>query len=47
MYKNAAKLLGIAEPQGLQDSQGGGNPLEKIIIEAVLKELTKRGMAAG
>ena len=47
MYKNAAKLLGIAEPQELPAGQGGGNPLEKIIVEAVLKELTKRGMAAG
>ena len=44
MYKNAAKLLGIAEPQA---AQAGGQQLEKIIIETVLKELAKRGMVAG
>ena len=44
MYKNAAKLLGITEPQA---NPAGGQQLEKIIIETVLKELAKRGMVAG
>lgn len=44
MSKNAAKLLGIAEPQG---AQSGGPQLERIIVETVLKELAKRGMVAG
>ncbi|MGI6225238.1 MAG: amidohydrolase family protein [Peptococcales bacterium] len=44
MYWNAAKVLGIeTKPEVKVDNQG----LEKQIIEAVIKELAKKGMVAG
>ena len=40
MYKNAARLLGLIEETPTTNDR----QLEKIIIESVIKELTKRGM---
>ena len=42
MYKNAARLLGLAEPEVQPADQG---QLEKSIIEAVVRELARRGLA--
>lgn len=44
MFKNAARILGVADNEEIKpDAQ----PIEKIIIESVIRELAKRGMIAG
>lgn len=48
MYKNAARILNIEEAEEEPESvQSDPRNMEKIIIESVIKELAKRGMAAG
>lgn len=42
MYKNAARVLNIADTEA---EKPGTQQIEKLIIENVLKELAKRGMA--
>lgn len=44
MYKNAAKLLGIDISQDIKIEDPD---IEKIIIETVIRELTKKGVVAG
>lgn len=46
MYKNAAKLLGVTVSES-SNAVKEQQPIEKIIIDSVLKELAKRGVTAG
>lgn len=44
MFKNAARILGITDNE---DRRTDAQPIEKVIIESVIRELAKRGMIAG
>jgi predicted TIM-barrel fold metal-dependent hydrolase len=46
MWKNAARILGLGDAFGqTAGSSGGQENIEKLIIENVLKELSKRGIS--